>query len=268
MTVAEMHYDFKKKLNKGDSQQQRNFTVPEIDWVLNEAAELFVKIVAEPRAKAYVGFELTQRATDNISPLVVADRQIPVPERTENGATMNLCPLPNDYVRFIRGTILSNKRPPNGISWVCPNSNIVSILRIRQFDDEFENSPFDDTSVLWQSVNGVFTQGGILLMPDKDGYTHTWLNLTYRKKLPYFHYASGFSSSGYNKPGSSGTGGAKDCVGTVQCILPEDTHREIVDLAVLIAAGEIGDPNYQIKAAKVGFNLPAGASQQQPQRRE
>ena len=37
MNISEMHYDFKKKLNKVDSEQNRNLLVPEIDWALNEA---------------------------------------------------------------------------------------------------------------------------------------------------------------------------------------------------------------------------------------
>jgi hypothetical protein len=39
MTAREMHYDFKQKLNKIDSQKHRNLKVPEIDWKLNEAQE-------------------------------------------------------------------------------------------------------------------------------------------------------------------------------------------------------------------------------------
>ena len=49
MNVRGMHYDVKQKLNKVDSQQYRNLRVPEIDWKLNEAYEIFVKSVAEPR---------------------------------------------------------------------------------------------------------------------------------------------------------------------------------------------------------------------------
>ena len=48
MTIQEMHYDFKMKLNKIDSEQYRNLRIPEIDWKLNEALEIFIKINAEP----------------------------------------------------------------------------------------------------------------------------------------------------------------------------------------------------------------------------
>jgi len=44
-----MHYDLKVKLNKVDSQQYRNLLIPEIDWALNEAQNIFIKNIAEPR---------------------------------------------------------------------------------------------------------------------------------------------------------------------------------------------------------------------------
>ena len=44
MTIQEMHYDVKMKLNKVDSQQYRNLIIPQVDWILNEAQELFVKL--------------------------------------------------------------------------------------------------------------------------------------------------------------------------------------------------------------------------------
>ena len=55
MTIQDMHYDFKKKLDKIDSQQNKNLLIPEIDWVLNEAQEMFVKIVAFPKKYEYLG---------------------------------------------------------------------------------------------------------------------------------------------------------------------------------------------------------------------
>ncbi len=58
MNIKEMHYDFKQKLNKIDSQQYRNLRVPEIDWKINEAYEVFVKSIAEPRVNNHLGFDV------------------------------------------------------------------------------------------------------------------------------------------------------------------------------------------------------------------
>ena len=58
MTVEEMHYDFKLKFNKLDSQDYQNFQVPEIDWILNEAQWVFLKQrygLTNPKQTKYQG---------------------------------------------------------------------------------------------------------------------------------------------------------------------------------------------------------------------
>ena len=70
MNIKEMHYDFKMKFNKIDSQQFRNLKIPEIDWLLNKAVSLFVKNIAFPRKPSYTKFEQTQRTIDDIKALV------------------------------------------------------------------------------------------------------------------------------------------------------------------------------------------------------
>ena len=72
MTVKEMQYDIKFKLNKVDSQQYRNLRIPELDWVINEAYEIFVKSIAEPRTSNYLGFETSQRTIDDIRTIVAS----------------------------------------------------------------------------------------------------------------------------------------------------------------------------------------------------
>ena len=64
MNIKEMHYDFKKKLNKIDSQQYKNLLVPEIDWTLNEAAEIFVKDIIK------AGIENGQTSIDDVRALI------------------------------------------------------------------------------------------------------------------------------------------------------------------------------------------------------
>ena len=57
MDVREMQYDIKFKLNKVDSQQNKNLRGPEMDWAINEAHEIFIKTIAEPRIQNHLGFE-------------------------------------------------------------------------------------------------------------------------------------------------------------------------------------------------------------------
>ena len=62
------------------------------------------------------------------------------------------------------------------------------------------------------------------------------------------HNAEDFRAGGYKLPSGILLTGSNDC------ILPEHTHREIVDIAVLLATGEMQLPDLQAKQAKVNLN--------------
>jgi len=225
-----MHYDFKTKLNKIDSQQFRNLRIPEIDWKLNEAYELFVKMVAKPRLKNNLGFETSQRSTDDIRTIVVKDYCSVV--------TANVATLPTDYMHFISGTVVMNK----GICLGFP-----ATLKVRQHDDEFENSPFDCSSFEWREVNAVFYDGGLKLYDDGT-FTNEELCINYIKKLEYIHNAEDWRAGTYRLPSGVLLSGSNDC------ILPAHTHREIVDIAVLLATTDMQLPDFQAKQAKINLN--------------
>ena len=94
MTIEEMHYDIKMKVNKVDSQSYRNFLIPQLDWILNEAQELFIKMIAMPRnINSLSGFELNQRTIDDIKSIVVPD-YIVTPVN-------NVVTLPQNYMFYI-----------------------------------------------------------------------------------------------------------------------------------------------------------------------
>lgn len=224
-----MHYDFKKKVNKIDSQKYRNLRIPEIDWVLNEAAELFVKMIAEPRLRTNLGFETSQRSIDDIKNIVVTDEPINV--------TNNIVSLPTDYWYFAKGKVIMEKGDCKGVK---------GKLDVRQHDDDFEISPFDNSSFEWREVNGVFNKDGIKLYTEN--FTVTQVLLSYIRKLTYMHNAEDFNPAGYNLP--SGT----TLVGSFDCELSEHTHKEIVDIAVLITTGELESQGYQIKQSKLKMN--------------
>lgn len=230
MTIEEMHYDIKTKLNKIDTQTYRNLKIPEIDWALNEAQELFVKMIAEPRMKNHLGFETSQRVIDDIRTIVVNNNCVPI--------ASNIAALPDDYWFFVGAEVAMEKGACNGVK---------GRFHVRQHDDEFESSPFDRSSFEWRHVNGVFFEGGVKFFTDGT-FTLSQFCLSYIRKLAFIHYASGYNVGGYRLP--DGT----LLTGLVNCELPEHTHREIVDLAVAIKSGEIQSPDYQQKAAKLNLN--------------
>lgn len=230
MNIKEMHYDFKMKLNKVDSQQYSNLLIPEIDWLLNEAQEYFIKMIAEPRIHTYQGFEKSQRNIDDIRVLVRNNHC--------SNVINNVANLPEDYMFYISSYVDCTKG-------TCANINCN--LKIRQHDDEFENSPFDKSSFEWRVVNGVFTENGIKLYDDGT-FKINKICLNYIRKPLYIHNAEDFKPNGYKLPG-------KDLlIGHQDCELPEHTHREIIDLAVAFASNQLQSPDYQLKLNKLQFN--------------
>jgi len=234
MTIEEMHYDFKVKFNKIDSQVNRNLLIPEIDWLLNEGQEIFVKSIAEPRSpNSYLGFETSQRTIDDIRTIVMPDVEC----TTKVSGTTDTFVLPTDYWFFSKGVAEMEK----GVS---PNIQTANgTIFIRQHDDLFELSDFDKSSFEWRTVNAVFNRNGIKVFTN--GFTVTKLRITYLKKLDYIHNANKFNGGQYILP--SGV----TLSGTINCELPPHTHREIVDIAVMLASGDLQMPDYNIKKDKI-----------------
>lgn len=230
MTSKELIYDVKTKLNKLDSQQYRNLRIPEIDWKLNEAQELFIKMVAFPRLYNHLGFERTQRNIDDIRTLVVSAENLEI--------TNNNTVLPDNYWHYLRGRVQMSKNN-------C--ENIEGIVKIRQHDDEFESSPFSKSSFEWRTVNAVFNSEGLSFFTD-GSFNLNSCNITYIRRPLYIHNAEDFTGGTYKLPSGEILAGTQDSE------LPEHTHREIVDIAVLLITGELQIPDYQIKLNKLNFN--------------
>lgn len=234
MNIREMQYDVKKKINKLDSQQNRNLLIPEIDWALNEAMSLFIKMIAQPRNKSNLGFETSQRTIDDIRTIVVNNDNSPTYQPILN----NISSLPEDYLHFIRGYVNMNKGN-------C--LNVKARLHIRQHDDEFEESPFDKSSFTWRTINGVFFENGVKFYTD-DTFTIDKFYISYIRKPKYMHNAQDFRNGTYKLPSG------ESLTGSVNCELPEHTHREIVDIAVLLLTGELQIPDYEVKMTKLNLN--------------
>ncbi len=229
MTIKEMHYDFKKKFNKVDSQQNRNLLVPEIDWTLREAEELFIKLIAEPRLRNHLGFETSQRSIDDIRSIVTTV-SIPV----VNG----IVAIPSTYKYFIKAEATISKGKCKGVT---------GRLHIRQHDDMFEESPFDKSSFEWRTVNGVFNQDGIKIFTD-GSFSVEAVNLTYIRNPKVMHNAEDFKAGTYTLPSGVVLTGFENCE------LPNQTHREIVDIAVMLASSEINTSDVQMKMNKLNIN--------------
>jgi hypothetical protein len=236
MNIKEMHYDFKQKLNKIDSQQYRNLKVPEIDWKLNEAINLFVKIVAEPKYATRLGFETSQRITDDVRTLVVDNKSLVRDLATEDTATFK---LPEDYLYYVGTEKLTMKQGD------C--SHPADKIHPRQHDDDFQVSPFDKSSFLWREANIRFFEGGIKVYTSGEFEVESFA-------LNYIKAPKSVNNSESYLGGSYKTLAGVTLSTNIDCDLPVETHREIVDLAVAITTGDLQIPDYQIKKDKLTYN--------------
>lgn len=236
MSIKAMHYDFKMKFNKVDSQKNRNLLVPEIDWTLNEAYRLFVKMIAEPRLRKELGFETSQRTIDDIRTVVVGTDE----DDNNNWLTVtnNILPLPQNYWHYLRARVRMTKGN-------C--KNVKGRVHIRQHDDMFEESPFTKSSFEWREVNALFYNEGLKFFTD-GSFTINDVCLSYIRNLTYMHNAEDFRGGSYTLP--DGT----VLTGFVNCELPIHTHSEIVDIAVALAAGQIQTSDYQQRLGKLNLN--------------
>lgn len=238
MTIGEMHYDFKQKLNKLDSQKNRNLNVPEIDWKLNEAIGIMVKTIAQPRLSKETGFEFNQRTIDDI-------RTIVVDQKPNEGVTVTkfddksfIAALPIDYWFYVNSNIYIRKD-------TCEAK--AKTVREVQHDDEHEISIFDRSSFEWRHVNVRFNSGGFRVFTDGT-FDITKVCFEYLREPKRVHNAKDWRGGSYKLIDGTVLTGFQDCD------LPKTLHGEIVDLAVAITAGDLGQPDSNLKRAKLALN--------------
>jgi hypothetical protein len=235
MNIREMHYAFKMALNKLDSQQNINLRVPQIDVLLNEAQMLYIKLIAEPRTRNQFGFEVGQRSIDDLKNIVVDDDLRPI---TATGTKYEVVSLPDDYL-FFAGASIDMKKG----TCVVPMERV----RVIQHDDKAEESPFDRSDFEWREVNIRFFEDGIKVFNDGTFSIDTF-TLDYIREPLYMHNAQDFNGATYTRLDGTVLITFQDCE------LSAHTHQEIVDLAVLIAAGNIEIPGISLKEKKVNLS--------------
>jgi hypothetical protein len=114
-------------------------------------------------------------------------------------------------------------------------------------EDLVEDNNLYKTSYDWREVTALFNSKGIEVLPEPET-TVVQAKVGYIKKPKYIHNAEDFSASGYKLP--SGV----TLTGKVDSELPAHVHREIVDIAVMLAANSIQVSDLQAKIGKIGFD--------------
>ena len=236
MNIKEMHYDFKVKINKLDSQQYRNIKVPEIDWKINEAIEIFKKIVAEPKYATKLGFETSQRTIDDIRTVVVNGKQL---TKIAKSINFDIYELPIDYQYYVGAESIEMSK--SGCSVFSEK------VFVRQHDDNFQSSAYDKSSFLWRELNIRFFEEGIKVFTNNEFTTDKFLLNYIRESVPVNNSESFVGGQYINLAGVT-------LSTNVDCDLPKHTHSEIVDIAVLLTTGNLQIPDYQIKINKLNMN--------------
>ena len=257
MTIEDMHWDFKLKLNKVDSSDFPNFQVPEIDWLLNEAQILFLKQRYGINNQKRLGFEVSQKRIDDLRNLVVKDRVLPA-VASPTVANQFISGVPAGYAFLIRATVRGQVSEGDVVT--CPSKSLTAIQV--QHDDlsSVLGDPFYSPSYKWGEVPMVFgtrlqAAGPPTTYFQDEIYTYTdgtfiitAVNIDYLRMPTRVAFPSGVPGGTYNMPDGTAINTDQDC------LLPEATNEEVVDIAVQIAAGDIDHPGYQVRAIKTSIH--------------
>ena len=230
MTVEEMHYDFKVKLNKVDSQRNRNLTIPNIDWKLNEAQELFVQETLRLRLNNELGFEKTQQGMDAVRTIVVSGYDIAVIDK--------VAPLPDDYWHFISGTANFQKQG-------C--SDRTGIIKTQEINTLYNRSSFDKSSYEWGEVTSVFEGNNLVLSPSVS-FNINEVTINYIRRPRRIHNAKDYKAGSYTALDGTVLTGSADCE------LPEHVHRKIVDIAVFSTVSDLNAGDITTIINKLNYN--------------
>jgi len=220
-----MHYDFKQKLDKIDSNAYVNLQIPEIDRKLNEGMLLFILLIAEPRYKNQFGFETSQRTIDDLRILVRDDIDLALREDIDGNFVAT---LPDNYMYYLStGKLLIGKDN-------CESRRFTT--NIIRHNDQNERRDFYKSDFDWRECNIRFFSTGIKIFTPEEATVESF-SIDYILQPDYIHNAEDFASGSYKLPGST-----TPFTGFRDSILPEHTHKEIVDLAVMLTTGDLEMP--------------------------
>lgn len=219
MTINELHYDFKLKQNRVDALTNRDFNSAEIDWLLNEAQLIFIKQRFGTSNKSRKGFETTKKRIEDLSSLVIkyplqpALTQVSLTDAIE----VRLSELEYPHL-FIVSAYVNGK--VDGCEMEIP-------LKFIQHDDYRQalRDPFNSPSSEFIPFNlGVSTDNNGVSMYIYNGSV-TITNVV----IEYIKYPTRASLGTYPY-----IDGVIYPAKTLE--LPSQTHSEVVDIAVSLAA--------------------------------
>lgn len=226
--IKNMHYDFKQRLNKLDTNSNKKLQIPEVDRLLNDALNLYVLLIADPRYVNQLNFKKLslRRNLDDLRP-VIASEVLSIDSNTKKGVFSNLS---NNYFHILS---IDKGSATSGTCTKTVKCNIVD------YDDKYVSDENHQSDFDWGEVNVRIGSDGIYNLAN---FTLVNVNINYIWIHPYIHDSEDFRTGGYNLPDGTAL------VGVQNSLFSDAVNSEIVDIAVLLATGDLELPNfYQLK---------------------
>lgn len=232
-----MHFQFKLNVDNINSLSSQNFRDEEIDWLLNEAQDIFISTRFTTSNYKRVGFEGTSQRIDELSTLVIKYPVQPfiVPTLDSGVYEVNLDDLTFNYLHLL-----------NAKAEVTINGcTSTVILKFIQHDDLLEalKDPFNKPSLEFLPFNlGRNSAGNTSMFIYPGTIQVDKVFVEYLKKPNKMSLGNYVYIDGTTRPLS-------------HCELPDNTHAQIVDIAAQIASLNIENPEYlKLKSQKVLIN--------------
>lgn len=216
MDSISMHIEFRSKFNKINSNKNKAFLPQEIDLLLNDQMDKFVESRTTRKSNAkQEGFEDTQKRLDDIRTII---KEGSTTANVPNNVLLVFTPfpkgkaviLPADYNKLVSDS--STTENTCAINDEVPNRLLSSEIIATAMRDSFHKTHY--LSPISEIVNNN-------LRVYEDNFTVNAINIVYVYKYPRIVYNS------------------------QNCVLPDHTHREIVDLAVAKADAIVNEGNYE-----------------------
>ena len=230
MTIDRIHYEFKFRWSKVNSNHKKDFPSAQIDDAINKTIDDYVEIFySGNNSKEYkFGFETTQQRIDMLQTLVVPETSYNTTFVNTDRYRINLSTLNPTYRHFLRAYVIPVE---------CPTKQIpVTIVRINDLDTKLMDTN-TQPSLLWNRCLGTFKNNTLELYTK--GYTITAVKIEYLRN-PSKVFFGGYNTLEFN----NGDNNAYDTTSPkVTSNIPEQYHDLLVDMTVKYVSRTLEDIN-------------------------
>jgi len=273
MTIAEMHISFKFLMDKLDTNGYANFEKEEIDLLLNLSQERFVKQRYGLNNSKKIGFEGSQKRTDDLKELVTQSTMAVSSTQTSTNKQFGFyASLPSDYLFAITeecglyypscdNTAPASGSMPDNVTYIVTQGSIL-----------FNNITYTKGKIFTTNVGqNTYTGNGkfVVAVPkltEVKPIQHDDYNRIVRDPFnkPSFNQVARLFNDGKVELLTDGTfyidayiirylkiPSKLNYFQSNGCELSEHTHQEIVDMAVEMALENIESNRYQTQLAEI-----------------